>query len=215
MKKTFAYMAMFWLAAMASAHATPMDDAVSNLQQEWAIVKYQTPDKDQQEDAMKALATKASQVSQTYPGQAEPLIWQAIIVSSEAGIDGGLSALSEVKEARDLLLKAKDINPNALNGSVYTSLGSLYYQVPGWPIGFGDKDKAKEYLQKALALNPDGIDPNYFYGDFLYETGSYAEAKTVLEHALLAPARPGRELADQGRKEEIQQLLAKIDKELS
>jgi Tfp pilus assembly protein PilF len=45
--------------------------------------------------------------------------------------------------------------------------GALYYQVPGWPIGFGDKDKANELLKKALALNPDGIDPNYFYGDFL------------------------------------------------
>ena len=35
-----------------------------------------------------------------------------------------------------------------------SSLGVLYYKVPGWPIGFGDKDKARDLLQKALAVNP-------------------------------------------------------------
>jgi Tfp pilus assembly protein PilF len=78
-----------------------------------------------------------------------------------------LGALSLVKQARTNLEKAIEIEPNALQGSAWTSLGALYYQVPGWPIGFGDKDKADEMLKKALAINPDGIDPNYFYGDYL------------------------------------------------
>jgi hypothetical protein len=56
------------------------------------------------------------------------------------------------------------IDPRALQGSAYTSLGSLYYQVPGWPIGFGDDKRAEAMLLKALEINPDGIDPNYFYG---------------------------------------------------
>ena len=36
------------------------------------------------------------------------------------------------------------IDPKALDGSAYASLGSLFYQVPGWPIGFGDDKKAAE-----------------------------------------------------------------------
>ena len=36
-------------------------------------------------------------------------------------------------------------------------------------------------LEAALKLNPDGIDPNYFYGDFLYRKGEYADAKELLE----------------------------------
>ena len=47
-----------------------------------------------------------------------------------------------------------------LDGSAYNSLGVLYYKVPGWPVGFGDKAKARELLQKALAINPKGIDAN-------------------------------------------------------
>ena len=199
----------------APVEAASMDSAIAELQQKWAVIKYQTPNHEKQESAIATLADQAAKVSASYPGKAEPLIWQAIIVSTRAGIDGGMGALGECKEARDLLLQAEKINPQALNGSAYTSLGSLYYKVPGWPVGFGDNKKAKEYLEKALSMNPDGIDPNFFYGEFLYEIADYAKAKTTLEHALNAAPRPGRELADKGRKEEIQELLTKVNKKLS
>lgn len=87
---------------------------------------------------------------------------------------------------------------------------ALYYQVPGWPLGFGDDNKAEALLKKALAINPTGIDANYFYGDFLYRQGQYRAAAAALEKALHAPARPDRPLADEGRRKEAQALLAKI-----
>jgi tetratricopeptide (TPR) repeat protein len=134
-------------------------------------------------------------------------VWLAIVLSTDAGVTGGFGALGKVKEARRQLEAAEKINPDALNGSIYTSLGSLYYQVPGWPIGFGDDEKAETYLKKALAINPDGIDPNYFYGDFMLEEGNYQQAIKYLEKAAAAPPRPGRPLADKGRQAEVQQKL--------
>ena len=108
-----------------------------------------------------------------------------------------------------LLERAEQLNPRALgDGSVYTSLGSLYSQVPGFPIGFGDPGKARAYLQKALAINPNGVDPNFFYGDFLFRQGDYAGAVKALERAMAAPPRPGRAVADQGRKDDAAVLLA-------
>ena len=103
-----------------------------------------------------------------------------------------------------------EIDPTALLGSAYTSLGSLYYQVPGWPIGFGSDKKAKEFLAKSLEINPDGIDSNFFNADFLIEQNKKAEAKVLLEHALEASPRPGREVADNGRRQEIRALLDKL-----
>ena len=50
--------------------------------------------------------------------------------------------------------------------------GFPYYQVPGWPVGFGDDEKAEQLLKQALAINPTGIDPNFFYGDFLLDQGT-------------------------------------------
>jgi Tfp pilus assembly protein PilF len=101
-----------------------------------------------------------------------------------------------------------------MQGSAYTSLGTLYFKVPGWPVGFGDEEKAEELLSKALTLNPDGIDPNYFYGEFLLEQKRYEEAEKALLKAQQAPARPNRELADSGRQEEIQVALLKVREKL-
>ena len=186
------------------AFADPgLDEAIVRLQHEWAIVNYRTP-AEKQEAAFDTLAGMAQDVAQRYPGKAEPMVWKAIILTSEAKVKGGFSALGLARNARNLLLEAERIDPTALHGSIYTSLGSLYYKVPGWPIGFGDRKKAEKYLLRALELNPEGIDANYFYGDLMLQEGNYDLAIEYLNKALSAPARPGREIADRGRREEIQ-----------
>ena len=182
-----------------SAEDAGLTQGIRDIQHEWAHIHYQLPEK-QQADAL----------IKQYPERAEPLVWKAVLISTHAGVKGGLGALGMVREARDLLEQAKQIDPNTLQGSIYTSLGSLYYQVPGWPLGFGSDKKAKEFLTQALAINPDGLDPNYFYGDFLYRKGHYSEALSVLEKAMHAPSRPSRPLADEGRRKEIQAVIAKI-----
>jgi len=202
-------LALFSLSAVADA----LEDGIKALQKEWAITNYQTPE-DKQDAAFEQLTQQAESLVKQHPDKAEPLIWNAIIVSSHAGATGGLGALSKVKAARKLLEAAEKIDPNALNGSVYTSLGSLYYQVPGWPLGFGDDDKAEAYLKKALAANPNGIDPNYFYGDFLRDQGRYEEAVAYLDKALQAPDRPERPVADDGRRAEARKVLETVKAEL-
>ena len=101
-------------------------------------------------------------------------------------------------------------DPTILDGSAFTSLGSLYYQVPGWPIGFGDDDKAEEMLKKALEINPNGIDSNYFYADFLKENGKSKKAIQYFKKAQNAPARANRPLADKGRLNEISSKLQEL-----
>jgi len=206
-RTSLATLALFATLNAASFAAQPtLDDAIADIGHRWAKVSYQIPESGR-EAAFGPVIAQAQQLTQAYPGRAEPLIWQAIVLASAAKAEGGLGALSKVKEARDLLLAAEKINPSALNGSVYNSLGSLYAKVPGWPIGFGDKKKARAYLEKALALNPNGIDPNYFYADLLADQGEYAKAAEHLKRALAAPARPGREDADAGRRLEAMHAL--------
>ena len=201
------------LLSLFSCLATAQDSGLANglldIQHEWEHIHYQIP-KDQQDAAFPHLEGMTDALIKEYPGRAEPLIWKAIVLSTHAGVKGGLSALSMVRDARDLLEQAEKIDPTALKGSIYTTLGSLYYQVPGWPLGYGDDKKAESYLKKALAINPDGMDPNYFYGDFLYRKGDYRGALSTLEKAMHAPDRPDRPLADAGRRKEIQEVIAKI-----
>jgi len=197
------------LGAPTAAFAAPVDDAVAELQHDWEVIRYQAPSADR-EKRFEALATKAHKVSEAHAGRAEPLVWEGIIVSSWAGEKGGLGALGLAKQARALYEQAIQIDGQALDGSAYNSLGVLYYKVPGWPLGFGDKAKARELLGKALAINPQGIDSNYFFGEFLAETRHGDEAVPYLERALQAAPRPGRQVADAGRREEVRALLDKL-----
>lgn len=190
------------------ALTTGGEESLKQLQSRWAEINYQLPEA-QREAAFERLAGEAEAALRAEPQAPELLIWRGIILSTWAGAKGGLGALDLVKQARGQFEQSIKLDPKALDGSAYTSLGSLYYQVPGWPLGFGDDARAEQMLKQALTLNPNGIDPNYFYGDFLFREKRYAEAEKALQKALAAPPRPGREVADAGRRKEVQGLLEK------
>jgi tetratricopeptide (TPR) repeat protein len=203
--------------AMTLAMTTPvgadeqLDQQLSGLAHGWDHAQFEVAPNGAKLAELHRLDAQAGQIVQTHPGAAEPLVWQAIVISSEAGAEGGLGALGKVTQARDILLRAERINPNALgDASVYTSLGSLYYQVPGFPLSFGNRDRAREYLQHALRLNPNGIEPNYFMADFLIRANDFAHAGEYLQRAEAAPARPGREAADAGRRRDIATLWVQV-----
>lgn len=196
------------LALTQFAWAAP-SEAVRTIQNQWAEAMYHTTG-DTKEAELEKLANQSRNLVAIHAQDADAYVWEGIILASYAGAKGGLGALSLVKEAKSALEKAIELNPDAMNGSAYTSLGSLYYQVPGWPLGFGDDEQAEKLLKKGLSINPTGIDPNYFYGDFLYRQKRYDEAQKVLETALKAAPREGRALADEGRRGEINKLLEEV-----
>ncbi len=208
MKKYAWLIALLFAANNAFAETAPLDAAIQKLQHDWATAYYQTPEKDK-EAAFEKLVKEAHEVSAANPGRAEPLIWEGIITSTLAKYQSIFSAGGTAKAARDLLLAAEKIDPNALHGSALTSLGSLYYKVPRFG-SFGDHDKARDYLERALKVNPDGIDPNFFMGELMVERGEKTKALEYFKKALNAPARPGREDADAGRKAEIEAAIKKI-----
>jgi tetratricopeptide (TPR) repeat protein len=209
MKRPQMMLAFFALVASAFASDSMMPPDVAALAHRWAFISYRMPEQER-EEAFKNLAAEANRLASASPDRAEPLVWEAIVLASYAKVQGGMGALSKVRKARDLLLAARKIDPDTLNGLIYTCLGHLYARVPGWPIGFGDKEEARALLRTALQVNPTGIDPNYFYADFLANQGDYAKAREYLNRALAAPARPGREDADAGRRRDVERLLAEI-----
>lgn len=199
------------------AWADEVMDKVSALRLEWAVANYQIADK-AKEDTFKALVSKAEALTQAYPDRAEPKIWEAIIRAGYAGAMGGLSsmfnAMPQMEKGRDLLLAAEKIDPTALNGSVYTTLGSFYYMVPGGFIGFGDDDKALEYLNKALQLAPDDMDANYFTGDYWLEKKKYKQALPYFEKVMALPDVADRPVYSKGRKAEAEAKLALLKKKI-
>ncbi|MDD3797588.1 MAG: tetratricopeptide repeat protein [Novosphingobium sp.] len=200
--------AVLAVATPAAASATMTDD-VKALNDGWAHITYEVQGSSTQTKALDKLAKEAATVVAHYPGKAEPLVWQGIVTSEQANRANIFHKLGLATKARDILARAYAIDPKAANGGAAMSLGVLYYKVPGSPLGFGDKDKAKKLLKEALAIDPNGLDSNYFYGDYLLDQGDKAGARSYLQKALRAPHDPSRPAWDAGRRREVQKLLAK------
>lgn len=192
------------------ANADTFDTSLAGIQDEWAVANYEATG-DARTQRLATLSGRAHTFVVDNPSRAEPLIWEGIVLSTYAGAKGGLAALGLAKKSRAALEAAMKIDPLALDGSAYTSLGALYSKVPGFPLSFGNDAKAEEFLLKALELNPNGADPNYFYAQYLCDRDRCdARARRYLERAESAPARPGREMADMGRHREVVELMGKL-----
>lgn len=201
-----------------TAHASnnpAMDAQVMRINNEWARIKYQVKDKGDQYRQLDQLATQAAAVVAKYPGRAEPLLWQGIVTSEEAAQASVFRQLGLATSARDILQKAAAIDARAANGGVAMSLGVLYYKVPGFPIGFGSGSKAQSYLKAALAQDPNGLDANFFYADYLASKGDNNGARSYLTRALAAPHDDSRPVWDAGRRIEARALLAKVSRQAS
>jgi tetratricopeptide (TPR) repeat protein len=140
-----------------------MDADILAVAEEWAKAKYLSKDDSERKEKMEAVAVKADALVTKYPGRVEALIWDGIVTSGQAPLASVFSALSYANKARDLLNQAYKMDAKALDAGAPTSLGVLYYRVPGFPIAWGDKDKAR------------------------HEQGEYAKAEQVLKTALALP----------------------------
>jgi tetratricopeptide (TPR) repeat protein len=199
-----------------SAFSIPAWSAVSlnpetkDIADRWAAVTYTQPEESRKAD-LKKLTAQAEALLSTYPDDENLLTWVGIISASYAGEVGGLKALKIVKKAKKHLEKAININPDALNGGARTTLGTLYYQVPGWPIGFGNKDKAEKLLTESANDFPDDLNTLYFLGSFLADRKRYKEALSVMNHAASINPQENSLVADTGRLAQIRETLSTLE----
>jgi tetratricopeptide (TPR) repeat protein len=196
--------------ALSSHAADALSPEVRRLQTKWEAIKFGVPEGDDQTKQMNALGEDADTLAAHSPGIPEALIWDGIITSERASMASTFSALGLATRARDILEQAYKMDPARMDAGATTSLGVLYYRVPGFPIGFGDKAKARQLLEQAVRLAPNGLDAWYFYGDFLYTQSEYPKAIEAFQHALKIPQHPDRPLWDKNRRLMIEELLAKI-----
>jgi len=202
--------ALIALMAMAfTARAADMAGMAAQVERQWAKISYQTP-AGAQKAAFQELLQQAAAMRAQFPQAALPIAWQGIILCSYAEATGGLQALDTVRQARDLFIQAQAIDPDILAGTIDGYLGTLYYKVPPWPIGFGDRHQSLRYFQQAVARDPAGIDANYLYGLYLLDSGEATQAREYLMRALQAPARRDHAEYDAGRRQDIEAALARL-----
>jgi len=196
----------FFLAWSITYAGPNADDLAKTLNDEWGVIFYTLPS-EQQAERFKELLLRIREFKAKYPYRAEPLIIEAVTQCTLVAAEWSFSALSDIENAKDLLLKAIDIDPKAMEAAAYIALGNLYYRLPGWPISFGDEDLARQYLETAVKLYPHEVDTNYFLGDYWLGEGEYDKALLYLEKAEKAKVRPEHELSDRHTKAETLKAL--------
>jgi tetratricopeptide (TPR) repeat protein len=189
-----------WLSFPAAATTEKGFDAIAkearSIQEAWTEVFYRAP-RAEHVARYRALLEKVRALKAKAPDRAEPLIVEGIILCTYSAADLGLDTIDLLEASRDLLKTAISRDPKALDGAAYVTLGNLYRKLPGWPILYGDRKVAREYLATGVRLFPEGIDTNYFMGDLLLEEGQTQAALPYLEKAALAPIRPSLRTSDE------------------
>lgn len=196
-------------ALTAPAHAQTVAQDVATLRTGWEHISYEVRGSSTQTTQLGVLGRQATAAVARHPRDAEVLLWQGIILSEQANRANIFHRLGLATQARDVLTRAYTLNPRVANAGPALSLAVLYYKVPGSPLAWGDTDRARRLLREALAADPDGLDTNYFYGDFLLDQGDAAGARTYLQRALRAPHDASRPVWDAGRRREVAALLTR------
>jgi len=197
-----------------TAPADYLVDTARLIEAQWTQIRFNLP-RAEQEKAYQPLLDLTGDLVKRYPTRVEANYWQAVVKLNHAEFESQVQALKTVYEARDLLDKVIALDPLFMEGSAYVILGTLYYRVPGWPIAFGDKDKAGKLLTKALEINPNGMDTNYFYGDFLLSQNRFQLAENYFNKALATPIQPDRMLGDSDLKQKAKIALENAKRQVN
>ncbi|MCF6250716.1 MAG: hypothetical protein L3J75_05500 [Methylococcaceae bacterium] len=209
MKKT-TFVAFLLLLLSNLASATNITPEINDIESQWAHIYYAKSITEQNSGYIELLA-QTEKLAKKHPHSVELMIWKAIIISTNAAFETPFTALESIDKAKALLEVSIKKDPNALDGAAFVTLGTLYYLTPGWPISYGDFNMAEQLLKKGLTINPDSIDANYFYADYLLSKDKITEASMYLKLAIKAPIRTEQLFADTQLKNEALIALKKTE----
>jgi hypothetical protein len=121
--------------------------------------------------AKRALAGRADTV--------EAHFWLGANLGSLGDTKGVMKSLSLVQPIRHEMQEVIRINDHYLDGGAYRVLGVVDYKVPGL-LG-GSKKRAKEELDKALAMGPRDPFTHYYLAEYYRFTGDKAASRAELD----------------------------------
>ncbi len=122
-----------------------------------------------------AIAKKAVELD---PKSIEAHFWLGGLYGSYGEVKGVMKSLALVKPIRQEMNAINQLDEKFQGGAGYRVLGIVDYKVPG--IAGGSKKRAREQLEKAVAMDPSNAFNQYYMAEFLGTAGG--DKKKALEH---------------------------------
>jgi len=198
------------LLAAGPVRAGEPDDGLQALIAAFDVARFESP-RWERVAALRAVAADAAMLATRHPDATGPLVVRGAALTELAIGAGGAAGADDAGEARAVLKEALARDPAALHGAAHTSLGLLYHKMPSGPLGVGSPRRAERQFRHALAVDPQGVEPNYRYADFLADQDRPEEARRHAGLALAAaPGGTGRPVADAALAAAARELVAEL-----
>ena len=151
-------------------------------------------DKEKRIEKYQRAIDAAEQATKVNPKSASGHFWRAAAIGRQGLDKGVLKALNNASTMRDSLEITIEKNEKIERGAAHRALGRLYYELPGFPLSFGNNKKALEHLEKAYAIGPQEPANNAYYAQMLVKNGKKDEAKKYIDYVLAYPVKPEHKL---------------------
>ena len=115
------------------------------------------------------------------------LFWKAVAMGKMAEGSGIVNALRMLRPMEKNLLSVIALDEKYENAGAHRALGRMYHKLPGFPLSFGDNQKALKHLKRAHDLFPSDVITRAFYAELLYDVGRIEEARKHADFVLATP----------------------------
>jgi hypothetical protein len=182
-----------------------LQTAMRDLQEGLDTAIHDTPAGDARLKILEAAWMRAVMLRQKNPASSECVAWEGVTLWHYARELNDVTSMTLVREACGKLMSALKMNPRVLQGAAHLTLGRALARAPG----VANRRKALACVQKAVSLDPDGIEPRVVLAELLLrDPNTRDEAREVLELALAAPTQGRRRIAERALKQRATELLA-------
>ncbi len=125
-----------------------------------------------------------------YPESAEINFWTAVLYGVWAEEYGKLKAAREgaAGKIRDYCEKVIELDSMFADAGGYRILGRVHFKSPKIPLilGWPSKEKAVEYLERAVALAPDNLFGKQYLAEALYERDQKQRAISLMQEIVVS-----------------------------
>lgn len=147
----------------------------------------------------------AKRAVEAEPTAVDGRYWYALTIGRLGEAQGILRSLSAAGDMRRELETLLELAPD--HAGAHFALGMLYYRLPGWPLSFGDNNRALELMSAAVELAPDHTTYRLGLAELLLDMRRRDEAIELLEAIIEMPLTPNEPMESAEDKVKAQELL--------